>query len=732
MAKPERKSGTRSGGKKRVSAGAADLPKSMQNVNHVKGVNFYRDAKRVKHLNMYKSGAPVRNAAGKIVKDADYQRRLPSGTVSRVAPNRKWFENTRVVGQKELTAFREAMTEKLNDPYSFLLRQNKLPMSLVTDPTKVSRMHILETSPFQSTFGPKSHRKRPKLKVGSLDDLASSVDKSLESYTAEKDPSLLANQPTDGTSDSARDPIFKKGQSRRIWGELYKVIDSSDVVVHVLDARDPMATRCKNVETYLKKEAPHKHLIYVLNKCDLVPTWVTARWVKILSASHPTLAFHANMTNSFGKGSLIQLLRQFSRLHSDKKQISVGFIGYPNTGKSSIINTLRNKKVCTVAPVPGETKVWQYITLMKRIYLIDCPGIVPSSAEDSETEIVLRGVVRVEAVKMPDQFIPAVLERVKKEYISRTYDVQNWADHVDFLSQIARKSGKLLKGAEPDLETVAKMILNDWLRGKIPYYTSPPLDPIEAEHNTQPEIPGVVQAFSKIPLTTTYLPADLERPQGLDVDEEEGAVDDDEGLSEDDGEDDADVPSLRSESADEEDEPEPSWEDVFGGSAVQEKKGSDNSAKKKGDVKNRKNDGKKSEQPSPQKRKRRDEDVGDNDEEGWVSDNEVDMELKESGSNDGKRRRVDNNFVEETENIDGGESEDSESEESKSISRFVAAPSSSPSAEAKVTRLTTNKKKVGTHFYETANVKNKNRKKQKNVDPTSLVKKLRRSGNQRR
>ncbi len=49
-------------------------------------------------------------------------------------------------------------------------------------------------------------------------------------------------------------------------------------------------------------------------------------------------------------------------------------IGYPNVGKSSVINALRSKKVCNVAPIAGETKVWQYITLMKKIYLIDCPG----------------------------------------------------------------------------------------------------------------------------------------------------------------------------------------------------------------------------------------------------------------------------------------------------------------------------------------------------------------------
>lgn len=72
-----------------------------------------------------------------------------------------------------------------------------------------------------------------------------------------------------------REPVYAKGTSRRIWGELYKVLDSSDVVIHVLDARDPIGTRCKPVVEYLRKEKAHKHLVYVLNKVDLVPTWVT-------------------------------------------------------------------------------------------------------------------------------------------------------------------------------------------------------------------------------------------------------------------------------------------------------------------------------------------------------------------------------------------------------------------------------------------------------------------------
>jgi len=122
-------------------------------------------------------------------------------------------------------------------------------------------------------------------------------------------------------------------------------------------------------------------LVFVLNKCDLIPPSVTQRWVKYLSKSYPTIAFQASVNNPFGKGTLIQLLKQFDNLHKDRKNISVGFIGYPNVGKSSVINSLKKKACCKVAPIPGETKVWQYITLTKRIYLIDCPGIAYDQGE---------------------------------------------------------------------------------------------------------------------------------------------------------------------------------------------------------------------------------------------------------------------------------------------------------------------------------------------------------------
>jgi nuclear GTP-binding protein len=171
---------------------------------------------------------------------------------------------------------------------------------------------------------------------------------------------------------------------------------------------------------------------------------------------------------------LIALLRQFSSLHSDRKQVSVGFVGYPNVGKSSIINTLRKKAVAKVAPIAGETKVWQYVTLMKRIYLIDCPGIVPPSRNDRDVDLVMRGVVRIENVDNPAQYMEEILQRVQPRHLQRTYDIKGYENATEFLEMLARKSGRLLKGGEPDLDGVAIMVINAYLRGKIPWFISPP------------------------------------------------------------------------------------------------------------------------------------------------------------------------------------------------------------------------------------------------------------------
>ena len=256
---------------------------------------------------MFKDGKAQRNARGDITKAASYQSR--DKPTARVEPNRKWFTNTRVISQDALSAFRGAVAAQQSDPYSYLLKQNKLPMSLIKDDENKKnglKQHqakiAVETAPFKDTFGPKAQRKRPKLAVSSLEDMVGESEKMHGSYLDRMEQARLLSgnageeeqeggfeKAPDGAYTTAREAIFSKGQSKRIWNELYKVIDSSDVVIHVLDARDPLGTRCRSVEKYIREEAPHKHLLFVLNKCDLVPTSVAVSYVLSFSCLHVLL-----------------------------------------------------------------------------------------------------------------------------------------------------------------------------------------------------------------------------------------------------------------------------------------------------------------------------------------------------------------------------------------------------------------------------------------------------------
>lgn len=271
---------------------------------------------------MYRNFKAKRDRNGKILVAAPFQGWLASGAVARVEPSPKWFSNSRVISQTALQKFQTEMGKVKNDSYQVVMKPSQLPISLLNETAKYQRVHLLDTEGFDTVFGPKKQRKRPNLKVRDLADMSKVADERSESYDVKKDHDL--EKEDSGVKDVVRDWVFGAGQSKRIWNELHKVIDSSDVLIYCLDARDPMGTRSKYIEDFIKKEKSHKHLFFVLNKVDLIPTWVTQRWVAILSAEYPTIAFHASLTHPFGKGALINLLRQIGKLHIDKKQISIG------------------------------------------------------------------------------------------------------------------------------------------------------------------------------------------------------------------------------------------------------------------------------------------------------------------------------------------------------------------------------------------------------------------------
>jgi len=167
---------------------------------------------------------------------------------------------------------------------------------------------------------------------------------------------------------------------KSFYKEFRKVVEASDVVIQVLDARDPLGCRCTQLEELIMGSGKSKKLVLLLNKIDLIPKEIAERWLKYLRNEFPTVAFKASTqmqrqklcqskvpvnvasedllksSSCVGAGTLLKLLGNYCRHNDIKSSITVGIVGFPNVGKSSVINSLKRSKACNVGSIPGVTK----------------------------------------------------------------------------------------------------------------------------------------------------------------------------------------------------------------------------------------------------------------------------------------------------------------------------------------------------------------------------------------
>lgn len=292
--------------------------------------------------------------------------------------------------------------------------------------------------------------------------------------------------------------------SRRAFlKELRKVVEGGDVILHVLDARDPLGTRSLAIEEMVLSHY-RKKLVYVLNKADLVPRDVLATWLTYLRKSHPAIPFKCNTQNqkghlgsaigkvakqqesalqtnqAVGAEELLGLLKNYARVGDTKSIISVGIVGFPNVGKSSLINSLNRSRAVGVSAMPGFTKVTQEVILDKNIRLIDSPGIVFADGDSAATS--LRNCVNVEELEDVLTPVQAILERCPQPYLMQLYGIPKFKqlDCMAFLALVAKATGKLKKGGIPNTDAAARAVLHDWNFGRIKYYCRPPVEVTEA------------------------------------------------------------------------------------------------------------------------------------------------------------------------------------------------------------------------------------------------------------
>jgi len=243
-----------------------------------------------------------------------------------------------------------------------------------------------------------------------------------------------------------------------------KLIDTSDIIIEVLDARFPEQTRNREIEAMILKRK--KRLIFVLNKSDLINK------DKFIVQKDMKPFVFISCKKRVGSRVLRDLIKrevEYGKEKFDRAQI--GIIGYPNTGKSSLINFLIGKASAKMAYEAGFTKGLQKLKLSKKILLMDTPGVIPHDKYSHTDRLkisqhVMVGARNYDKVKDPE-FIVSELVKPHAKSIGDYYKI-DFQDNVEILlGELGKKRNFLLKGGIVDEDRTARSILRDWQEGKI-------------------------------------------------------------------------------------------------------------------------------------------------------------------------------------------------------------------------------------------------------------------------
>ncbi|KAL2889753.1 Nuclear GTP-binding protein NUG1 [Ceratocystis lukuohia] len=336
----------------------------------------------------------------------------------------------------------------------------------------------------------------------------------------------------DGMSDEEASDIeigSDQAASRRAYDKVFKdVVDRADVVLYVLDARDPEGTRSRDVERSVMAAANGgKRLILILNKVDLVPPKALRDWLAHLRRFFPTLPLrasipapnaqtftHKDMTVQSTSAALFRALKSYAASRQLKRAVSVGVIGYPNVGKSSVINALLARmggkaglktRACPAGAEAGVTTAIRQVKIDSKLTLLDSPGIIfPSTGRSTSTagslvsmaaatqahaQLVLLNAVPPKQIDDPVPAVTLLLQRLSEqpallEKLLDVYDIPPLVGSgsdltTDFLVQVARKRGRLSRGGVPNLKSAAMTVITDWRDGRIQGWAEAPVLAVE-------------------------------------------------------------------------------------------------------------------------------------------------------------------------------------------------------------------------------------------------------------
>lgn len=244
------------------------------------------------------------------------------------------------------------------------------------------------------------------------------------------------------------------------------LIRMADIILEVIDARFVDETRNPELEEAILDAG--KRLVFVFNKSDVADI---TRLKKEISEKRLTPFVIVSCKAFMGKKRLRERLQIETKRLKLSRRALIGVVGYPNTGKSSLINMITGRKTVGTSPQAGFTKGIQKIAFTKDIHVIDTPGVIakedsPATEKENIVRSVKIGIKTYDRVKNP-LFVVAKLMRNFPGVFDKHYDFDSNNDPEKLIEHLGKKNNLLAKGGIIDSDRTARLILKDWQTGKI-------------------------------------------------------------------------------------------------------------------------------------------------------------------------------------------------------------------------------------------------------------------------
>ena len=245
------------------------------------------------------------------------------------------------------------------------------------------------------------------------------------------------------------------------WKVVENIICQSDIVLEVLDARMPELSRNQEIEAMAVRF--NKPLVLILNKADLVSQPNLRKMFRKYQMQYSV--FIISSKEKIGTKRLREFLFNKSK---NRNNFKIGVVGYPNTGKSSVINKIALRKKAKVTSTAGTTHGEQWINAGNNIQILDSPGVIPIK-ENDEIRLALIGSRNIEKIKRLDIVAHTIIMLFEdKTPIEKLYNIQAKSDNPqEIIQKIGRAKNYVKRGSLVDETRTEIQIIRDWQSGKL-------------------------------------------------------------------------------------------------------------------------------------------------------------------------------------------------------------------------------------------------------------------------